>query len=69
MFITKGNKVRVTCVFRGREMLRKEIGQKVIEKFCEGLSDIASPEAYAKQMGRNLSIVLAPGAKKKSGNL
>lgn len=65
-FITKGNKVRVTCVFRGREMLHTEIGRRVMDRFCEGLADIASPEAYPRQMGRSLSLTLSPGAKKKT---
>ncbi len=64
-FITKGNKVRVTCVFRGRELQHPQIGRKAVEKFCEDLSDIATPESEARLMGRNLSTVLAPGGKKK----
>ena len=64
-FITKGNKVRVTCTFRGREMMHPELGKRVVERICTDLSDIASPEAPPKMLGRNLSVVLAPGAKKK----
>jgi translation initiation factor IF-3 len=64
-FITKGNKVRLTCVFRGREMAHPEFGSKIVKKICSDLADIASPEAPAKMMGRSLSVVLAPGAKKK----
>ena len=66
-FISKGNKVRLTCVFRGRELAHPEIGRKAVLFICEGLSDIASPESEAKLMGRNLSVVLAPGSKKKVG--
>ncbi len=65
-FITKGNKVRVTCVFRGREMMHSEYGRKAVQRFCEDLADVATPEAPPKMMGRNLSVVLAPGAKKKA---
>ena len=64
-FIMKGNKVRVTCVFRGREMLHSEYGRKAVQKFCDDLADIATPEAPPKMLGRNLSVVIAPGAKKK----
>lgn len=64
-FIQKGDKVRITCVFRGRELMHPEIGKKAVEKFCEDLSDIATAESEAKLMGRNLSTVLAPGGKKK----
>lgn len=64
-FIAKGNKVRITCVFRGREMLHPEFGQRVVKRMVEDLSDIATPESPAKMLGRALSLVLAPGAKKK----
>ncbi|MBI3237060.1 MAG: translation initiation factor IF-3 [Chlamydiales bacterium] len=64
-FIVKGNKVRITCVFRGREMLHSEYGKRAVQKFCEDLADIATPESPPKMLGRNLSVVLAPGAKKK----
>jgi translation initiation factor IF-3 len=66
-FITKGNKVRVTCMFRGRELAHPEIGYKVVHGICEALADIATPESEAKLMGKTLSTVLAPGAKKKPG--
>jgi translation initiation factor IF-3 len=65
-FIAKGNKVRLTCVFRGRELMHPEIGQKAVQSICEDLSDVASAESEAKLLGRNLSVVLAPGGKKKS---
>lgn len=67
-FIAKGNKVRLTCVFRGREMMHPEFGQRVVQRLCDDLSDIATPESPAKMLGRNLSVVLAPGAKKKPAN-
>ncbi|HSX12477.1 MAG TPA: translation initiation factor IF-3 [Rhabdochlamydiaceae bacterium] len=64
-FITKGNKVRLTCVFRGREMQHPEFGERVIKKMIDDLSDIAIPESNAKLLGRSLSVVLAPGVVKK----
>lgn len=66
-FILKGDKVRVTCTFRGREMAHPEIGRKALHQVCEALSDIATPEAEPRLMGKNLSAVLAPGSKKKPG--
>lgn len=62
-FISKGNKVKVTCVFRGREMMHPEIGEKVIQKVCHDLEDVAMPESPPKMLGRMLGVVLAPGAK------
>jgi translation initiation factor IF-3 len=67
-FIAKGNKVRVTCMFRGREMAHPEIGYRAVQRIIEELSDVSAPESPAKMLGRNLSVVLAPGAKKKTAN-
>lgn len=64
-FIEKGNKVRITCTFRGREMQHPEFGEKIVKGMIEELSDIATPESPAKMLGRSLSVVLAPGSKKK----
>lgn len=65
-FIEKGNKVKVTCTFRGREMAHPEIGEKVVQRMCQGLEDVALSESPAKLMGRSLIVVLAPGTRKKS---
>ncbi len=64
-FIAKGNKVKISCTFRGREMMHSEIGERVVRKMCDELEDIATPESPAKMLGRTLGVVLAPGAKKK----
>ncbi len=65
-FIEDGDKVRITCVFRGREILRAEYGQSIVARFCEGMQDVASAESPAKMFGKSLSLVLAPMGKKKS---
>ncbi len=64
-FIVKGNKVKVTCTFRGREMAHPEIGERLMQRFCNALEDIAQLESPAKMMGKMLLAVLAPGTKKK----
>lgn len=64
-FLEAGNKVKVTCTFKGREMAHPEVGQKHINKICDDLEDIATPESPAKMLGRMLGLVLAPGTKKK----
>ena len=64
-FLEKGHKVKVTCAFRGREMVHPEHGERVVQKFCTDLEDIASTESPSKLMGRLLVVVLAPGGKKK----
>lgn len=64
-FIAKGNKVKITCTFRGREMAHPELGERIMLKLVEDLEDIATPEAPVKMFGRILLVVLAPGRKKK----
>lgn len=63
-FLDEGNKVKVTCMFRGREMAYPENGRKVIERVIETLADVSAVEASAKMMGRSLFCVLAPASKK-----
>lgn len=64
-FLTGGNKVKITCTFRGREMMHPELGEKIVQDMCRHLEDISIAEAPPKMMGRMLLVVLAPGAKKK----
>ncbi len=64
-FIVKGNKVKVTCTFRGREMAHTEIGEAIVQKMVLDVEDIATPESPPKLMGRTLTTVIAPGGKKK----
>lgn len=63
-FLIKGNKVRITCMFRGREMLHIDLGQKVVHQFCEELADVSTLEATPKLMGRSMTTVLAPSGKR-----
>lgn len=64
-FLGEGDKVKVTCTFRGREIVRPEQGRRHIDKICESLEDVGMVEAPPKLLGKMLSIVLAPGARKK----
>jgi translation initiation factor IF-3 len=64
-FLEKGNKVKVSCIFRGREMMHPEFGERLFEKICQHLEEICLVETPAKMLGKTLSMVLAPGKKKK----
>ena len=57
-FISKGNKVKVTLRFRGREMAHMQKSRHILDDFAESLSEIATVEKAAKLEGRSLSIVL-----------
>ncbi|MBQ4275353.1 MAG: translation initiation factor IF-3 [Lachnospiraceae bacterium] len=59
-FLTKGEKVKVTVRFRGREMTHGvPTAKKLLDDFAEGLVDVASLEKEAKVEGRSIAIVLA----------
>lgn len=64
-FLEEGDKVKITCTFRGREMMHPEFGEKLISQMIEKLSDIAQSEATPKLLGKMLTVVLAPSTKKK----
>ena len=64
-FLEEGNKVKVSCVFRGREMMHPEFGDRLLGKIMQDLEELALVEAPAKMFGRMMTMVLAPGAKKK----
>ncbi|MCI8583832.1 MAG: translation initiation factor IF-3 [Dorea sp.] len=57
-FLVKGNKVKVTLRFRGREMAHVQQSRHILDDFAETLKDIASIEKPPKLEGRNMSMVL-----------
>ncbi len=58
-FLGKGDKVKVTMRFRGREMAHMNNSRHILEEIAEELSDIATVEKAPKVEGRTLSMVLA----------
>ncbi len=58
-FIAKGNKVKVTLRFRGREMAHMSDSKHILYDFAESLSDVATVEKEPKQEGRSISLVLS----------
>ena len=57
-FIEKGDKVKVTLRFRGREMAHMEQSKHILDDFAEKLSDIAQVEKAPKLEGRSIMMVL-----------
>ena len=57
-FISKGNKVKVTLRFRGREMAHMHQSRHILDDFAKLLSDVAVVEKQPKLEGRSLSMVL-----------
>lgn len=59
-FLAHGDKVKVTMFFRGREIVHKALGQKVLDRIIADLADVANVEQNAKMEGNRMIIVLAP---------
>ena len=59
-FLKAGARVKVTIMFRGREMAHTELGRRLLDTLTEDLKELATVEAYPKLDGRNMVMVLAP---------
>ena len=57
-FLTKGNKVKVTLRFRGREMAHMQSSKHILDEFAQSLSDIAVVEKAPKVEGRSMTMFL-----------
>ena len=58
-FLAKGNKVKITLRFRGREMAHMNSSKHILDDFAENLTDVAVVEKAPKIEGRSISMVLA----------
>ena len=63
-FLTEGNKVKASVMFKGREMAYTELGEELLKRFIERTEDIAKVESPIKMEGRNMSTILVPLSKK-----
>lgn len=59
-FLKDGNKVKVTIMFRGREITHPDLGRVLCQRMAERLSEISSVEKAAKVEGRNMTMILVP---------
>ncbi|WJY97487.1 Translation initiation factor IF-3 [Corynebacterium fournieri] len=64
-FLEKGNKVKVTIMFRGREQSRPELGYRLLERLAEDIGELGVVESRPKQDGRNMTMVFGPARKGK----
>ncbi len=58
--LTEGAKVKVTILFRGREITHPELGRKLLQRMSESLSEVASTERHPAMYGRQMNIILMP---------
>ena len=65
-FLDAENKVKITIMFRGREMAHPERGEALLMRLAEDVSDIGVVEQRPNQDGRNMTMLLAPQRKKES---
>lgn len=62
-FLSEGNKVRITVMFRGREMAHPEFGRDILQHVIEATADLCTGEydvSQTKLEGRNMSLMLTP---------
>ncbi|HLB27804.1 MAG TPA: translation initiation factor IF-3 C-terminal domain-containing protein, partial [Dehalococcoidales bacterium] len=57
-----GDKVKVTVMFRGREMSHPDIARKLLQRMAENLKDTASVERNPLMEGNRMHIIMTPGA-------
>jgi translation initiation factor IF-3 len=62
-FLKAGSRVKVTIMFRGREMAHTDLGRKILDQLITELGDTIVVESMPKQEGRNMIMVIAPTKK------
>ena len=65
-FLEEGHKVKITIMFRGREMSHPELGKKILDRVAEDVTELGKVEAAPKLDGRNMIMVLAPDKRAQS---
>lgn len=59
-FLTKGDKVKVTLIFRGREMRHTDLGRRILERLAQEIGEVSIVEREPRLEGRVVTMVLAP---------
>jgi translation initiation factor IF-3 len=59
-FLDSGNKVKVTIMFRGREVTHPQFGRDLLQRVAEEVSDIGTVESFPSMRGRFMHMVMAP---------
>jgi translation initiation factor IF-3 len=62
-FLEEGNKVKITCRFRGREITHPEAAERQLHAVVDRTKDLAMVELTPRMEGRNMTLVMAPVAK------
>jgi translation initiation factor IF-3 len=59
-FLRQGAKVKITIMFRGREMAHQELGRRLLDQLAADVADIAKIDTPPRVDGRNMTMVLNP---------
>lgn len=59
-FLKDGDKVKVTIMFRGREIVHPDLGRELLDRMYQDLKEICNMERAAKLEGKNMIMILAP---------
>jgi translation initiation factor IF-3 len=59
-FLEEGNKVKVTLLFRGREMDHIDLGQRLLDRMLTDCKEVSTVEQHPRMEGQTLSLILAP---------
>jgi translation initiation factor IF-3 len=59
-FLDEGNKVKISILFRGREIAHPEFGKEMLNRFIEGVKDGMVIEQFPRLEGRNMVMIMAP---------
>jgi translation initiation factor IF-3 len=62
-FLAEGHRVKLTIMFRGREIYHKELGERILDRVAERVAHLAKVEVVPRLDGRNMTMVLAPDKK------
>ncbi len=62
-FLEKGDKVKITLRFRGREMAHQNLGRELLERVAEDVKEIGKVENMPKMEGRQMTMMIGPAAK------
>jgi translation initiation factor IF-3 len=64
-FLDEGHKVKITIMFRGREVFHPELGKRILDRIADKMDGAAKVEAEPRLDGRNMVMVLAPDKRAK----
>ena len=64
-FLEEGHKVKITIMFRGREVHHPELGKKILDRIADEMEGVGKSESVPRLDGRNMVMVLAPDKRAK----